>query len=285
MPRSRLLALTFSICLMGNAVSASAQVRPPEAAPAQPAGEDLPAGLIPPPLPQQPLAAELTPPGFAAEFAQRLSTDGRLRVAEKADRIALQQFYAERQNEPVWVTPTGFSPAAMAVRAEIARADDVGSRCLGFPPSGAGPGRRADARPARRGRDSAQSGDSRVRPSRAWRSYQPSQPQPQPGPQAAASRPAQRHRSGSLHGQPRRLSARPASAASAIRTPASGLPFTETKRPSAGGAGCPNPRARANRRRSALSPRLRPARVCARCSSTWSSGAGCPKTWAASTSG
>ena len=61
MPRSRLLALTFSICLMGNAVSASAQVRPPEAAPAQPAGEDLPAGLIPPPLPQQPLAAELTP--------------------------------------------------------------------------------------------------------------------------------------------------------------------------------------------------------------------------------
>ena len=132
MPRSRLLALTFSICLMGNAVSASAQVRPPEAAPAQPAGEDLPAGLIPPPLPQQPLAAELTPPGFAAEFAQRLSTDGRLRVAEKADRAALQQFYAERQNEPVWVTPAGFTPAAMAVRAEIARADEWGLDASAF---------------------------------------------------------------------------------------------------------------------------------------------------------
>src|SRR5688572_20442554 len=118
MPRSRLLALTFSICLMGNAVSASAQVRPPEAAPA---GEELPAGLIPPPLPQQPLAAELTPPGFAVEFAQRLVTDGRLRVAEKADRAALQQFYTERRNEPVWVTPTGFSAAAMAVLAEIGR--------------------------------------------------------------------------------------------------------------------------------------------------------------------
>ena len=132
MPRSRLLALTFSICLMGNAVSASAQVRPPEAAPAKPAGEDLPTGLIPPPLPQQPLAAELTPPGFAVEFAQRLATDGRLRVAEKADRAALQQFYAERRNEPVWVTPTGFSAAAMAVLAEIGRADAWGLDAAAF---------------------------------------------------------------------------------------------------------------------------------------------------------
>jgi L,D-transpeptidase YcbB len=129
MPRSRLLALTFSICLMGNAVSASAQVRPPEAAPA---GEDLPAGLIPPPLPQQPLAAELTPPGFAVEFAQRLAADGRLRVAEKTDRAVLQQFYAERRSEPVWVTPTGFSPAAMAVLAEIGRADAWGLDAAAF---------------------------------------------------------------------------------------------------------------------------------------------------------
>jgi L,D-transpeptidase YcbB len=133
MPRSRLLALTFSICLAGNAVSASGQVRPPEASSAQPAGE-LPAGLIPPPLPQQPLAAELTPPpsGFAAEFAQHLSTEGRLRVAEKADRIALKQFYEERRNEPVWVTPTGFSLAATAVLAEIARADAWGLDASAF---------------------------------------------------------------------------------------------------------------------------------------------------------
>ncbi len=129
MPRSRLLALTFSICLMGNAVSASAQVGPPGAAPA---GEDLPAGLMPPPLPQQPLAAELTPPGFAVEFAQRLAIDGRLRVPEKADRAALQQFYAERQNEPVWVTPAGFSPAATAVLAEIGRADAWGLDAAAF---------------------------------------------------------------------------------------------------------------------------------------------------------
>ena len=128
MPRSRLLALTFSICLVGNAVSASGQARPPEASSTQPAGEELPAGLILPPLPQPPLAAELTPPpsGFALEFAQHLSTEGRLRVADKADRTALKQFYEERQNEPVWVTPTGFSPAAMAVLAEIARADAWG---------------------------------------------------------------------------------------------------------------------------------------------------------------
>jgi L,D-transpeptidase YcbB len=132
MPRSRLLALTFSICLMGSAVSASAQVGPPEAAPPKPAGEDLPAGLVPPPLPQQPLAAELTPPGFAVEFAQRLTIDGRLRVAEKADRAALQQFYAERRSEPVWVTPTGFTPAAKAVLAEIGRADAWGLDAAAF---------------------------------------------------------------------------------------------------------------------------------------------------------
>jgi L,D-transpeptidase YcbB len=134
MPRSRLLALTFSVCFLGNAVSANAQVTPPEAQSPHPAGHQPPAGNIPPPLPQQPLAAELTPPpsGFAAEFAQRLSTEGRLRSAEKADRIALKQFYEDRQNEPVWATPEGFSPAAKAALAEIARADDWGLDAAAF---------------------------------------------------------------------------------------------------------------------------------------------------------
>jgi L,D-transpeptidase YcbB len=122
MPRSRLLALAFSICLIGSAITASGQVAAPEAQTARPAGL-----VPPPPLPQQPLAAELTPPaGFATEFAQRLSTEGRLRSAEKADRVALQQFYEERGNEPVWMTSKGLTPAAKAALEEIGRADDWG---------------------------------------------------------------------------------------------------------------------------------------------------------------
>ena len=129
MPRSRLLALVFSICLIGSAVTASAQVAAPEAQTAQPAGL-----VPPPPLPQQPLAAELTPPpsGFATEFAQRLLTEGRLRSAEKADRMALKQFYEERQNEPVWTTSKGLTPAAKAALEEIGRADDWGLDATAF---------------------------------------------------------------------------------------------------------------------------------------------------------
>ncbi|NJO22203.1 MAG: L,D-transpeptidase family protein, partial [Sphingomonadales bacterium] len=47
-------------------------------------------------------------------------------AAEKTDRLALRQFYEDILNEPVWVTPTGFRAAALAVRAEIGRADEWG---------------------------------------------------------------------------------------------------------------------------------------------------------------
>lgn len=129
MPRSRLLALAFSICLIGSAVTASAQVAAPEAQTAPPAGL-----VPPPPLPQQPLAAELTPPpiGFATEFAQRLATEGRLRSAEKADRVALKQFYEERGNEPVWTTSVGLTLAAKAALEEIGRAGDWGLDAAAF---------------------------------------------------------------------------------------------------------------------------------------------------------
>jgi len=129
MPRSRLLALAFLICLAGSAVTASAQVTPPEAQTAQPAGL-----VPPPPLPQQPLAAELTPPpsGFATEFAQRLSTEGRLRSAEKADRVALKQFYEERGNEPVWTTSEGLTLAAKVALEEVGRAGDWGLDAAAF---------------------------------------------------------------------------------------------------------------------------------------------------------
>ena len=129
MLRSRLLALSFSAFFMGGAVTASAQVNSPDV----PAATPAPMSGFPAPLPQLPLAAELAAPaGFAIEFAQRLSTEGRLRAAEKADRLALKQFYQELKNEPVWVTPTGFSAAALEVRDEIARAGDWGLDAAAF---------------------------------------------------------------------------------------------------------------------------------------------------------
>jgi murein L,D-transpeptidase YcbB/YkuD len=80
------------------------------------------------------LTAELSPPpaGFAAEFAQRLATDGRMRGADKADRTALKQFYEARGNEPVWVMPEGLTPSALAAMAEIVRADDWGLEASAF---------------------------------------------------------------------------------------------------------------------------------------------------------
>ena len=128
MLRSRLLALTFSVCLLGHAISANAQIRLPGSTSAR-------AGWSAAGRKHSAAAASAavgcgatTPPpiGFATEFAQRLATDGKLRSADKADRIALAQFYGEFKNEPVWITPAGFNAAALAVHAEIGRAGDWG---------------------------------------------------------------------------------------------------------------------------------------------------------------
>ena len=72
------------------------------------------------------------PLGFGAEFEQRLSAVTKLSIAERSDRQALTEFYAERQNEPVWTSRTSYTPAAEAVRAEIARANDWGLDASAF---------------------------------------------------------------------------------------------------------------------------------------------------------
>jgi L,D-transpeptidase YcbB len=107
----------------------------PVAAPLQPvANAAQPAAIVAPAAPQPPppeAAAAVEPPapagpiGFAVEFAARLDP-GRLGAADRADRAALARFYEQRQQEPHWVTPTGLSAAAVAVIAEIKRADDWG---------------------------------------------------------------------------------------------------------------------------------------------------------------
>ena len=70
--------------------------------------------------------------GLGAEFVHRLFAMNKLSIAERADLEALKQFYAERQNEPVWTTGTGYTSTAEAVRAEIARANDWGLDASAF---------------------------------------------------------------------------------------------------------------------------------------------------------
>jgi murein L,D-transpeptidase YcbB/YkuD len=105
--------------------------------------------------PPSPAVAEASPPPppLSPAFAERLATNGKLSAGDRADRQALAKFYEARKSEPVWVTESGFTPAASAAIAEIARADDWGLKASAFslpslPPSGGtalAPDQRADA--------------------------------------------------------------------------------------------------------------------------------------------
>ena len=69
-------------------------------------------------------AAQVT--GLGQEFEALLATAKRMATAERADREALKRFYVARGNKPWWVTPTGYTAAAEAARAELARAHEWG---------------------------------------------------------------------------------------------------------------------------------------------------------------
>ncbi len=125
MLRSRLLASTLVLVVSGGAVSASGRTEPP--------APHAVADFLPPPIPMMPPLSEELTPGFLAEFSQRLLvTDRRMSAADKADRAALLQFYAERRNEPVWVGEAGITAAAQSVIAEMSRADDWGLESADF---------------------------------------------------------------------------------------------------------------------------------------------------------
>ena len=58
--------------------------------------------------------------------------------ADAADVAALEAFYAERSEPPVWITDMGFSAKAQAAINEIARADDWGLSASAFEVPAAG---------------------------------------------------------------------------------------------------------------------------------------------------
>ena len=154
MPAGRISAFGLILCLFALPVAAAEDPPPPPAAePAQPRQVDN----APLPAPA-PAAAEPTPTatatgaiGFAQEFGERLAETSSLATADREDRAALARFYLGRQQEPVWVTATGLTPAAEATIAEIGRADDWGldAKAFQLPAPGASTGsprgERADA--------------------------------------------------------------------------------------------------------------------------------------------
>jgi L,D-transpeptidase YcbB len=133
------------------------------------ASEGGPSATFPPPLPvfdQQPAGAEpapapaaaaspaptpSSPTALAPEIANRLA-EGGVSGPERDDRAALAKFYEARQFEPVWIAPSGLSPAGRAAAAEIRQANEWGLEASAFrlpsmPASGGEIGRaqRADA--------------------------------------------------------------------------------------------------------------------------------------------
>src|SRR5262245_1165765 len=135
MPARDSVIVGLILCVLA-AAPASAQ-SPANSANAEPPPQDAPTAIEPRPT-QQPSSSV----GFAQEFSERLAAGASIAAAEREDRAALAKFYAARQQEPVWVTPTGFTPAAEAAIAEIGRAGDWGLDAAAFQlpaaPTGAG---------------------------------------------------------------------------------------------------------------------------------------------------
>ena len=67
----------------------------------------------------------------ASELERRLSIRG-ASPAEQAELDALKSFYADRQNEPVWITRTGYTAAANLIRVEIGQANEWGLEASAF---------------------------------------------------------------------------------------------------------------------------------------------------------
>jgi L,D-transpeptidase YcbB len=68
---------------------------------------------------------DVAPAVSASDLQRRLSSIGS-NSATKGELEALKAFYADRRNEPVWVTESGYKATAQLVRAELGRANDWG---------------------------------------------------------------------------------------------------------------------------------------------------------------
>lgn len=83
-----------------------------------------------------PLNAELQPPKSGVSIADISARIERLPAAsddaDREARAAIADFYAQRQNDPVWVSPTGLNVRGAALVTEIADADSWGLDAKAF---------------------------------------------------------------------------------------------------------------------------------------------------------
>src|SRR4051794_18479627 len=111
MPRGFLLCTTLILALLAPPAWAADDPPPPPAPSAtNPSSVTEPAKAF-----ETGSLVQPTDAGLAQEFAERLAVTGSLSAADREDRSALQEFYAARRNEPVWIGAEGLAPAGDAV--------------------------------------------------------------------------------------------------------------------------------------------------------------------------
>jgi murein L,D-transpeptidase YcbB/YkuD len=87
-----------------------------------------PDDAVPPADTAAPAAAEETKPAHpvVAAIRDKLKDAGLLKGADDDDLAAVESFYGERSDPPIWITGMGFSARAQALIAEIQKAGDWG---------------------------------------------------------------------------------------------------------------------------------------------------------------
>jgi murein L,D-transpeptidase YcbB/YkuD len=131
----------------GTAATPSAPEEKPSetAAPAPSESESAPAGNASAPAPEPvPAVAEEAPPPdpIVAEIRLKLKDAELRKGAAPEDFAALEAFYGERGEPPLWITAMGFNAKGQSLIAEIQKADDWGLAADAFdlPPASHLPG-------------------------------------------------------------------------------------------------------------------------------------------------
>ena len=118
--------------------AANAQPRAPAPSPNAPARPPSTPNASAPPPPSATVAPVPAADSVIADIRSKLGDASLRRGADAKDLAALEAFYAERSDPPVWITPMGFSAKAQTAINEIGKADDWGLSAAAFelPPAG-----------------------------------------------------------------------------------------------------------------------------------------------------
>ena len=118
--------------------AANAQPSAPAPSPNAPARPPSTPNASAPPPPSATVAPVPAADPVIADIRSKLGDASLRRGADAKDLAALEAFYAERSDPPVWITPMGFSAKAQTAINEIGKADDWGLSAAAFelPPAG-----------------------------------------------------------------------------------------------------------------------------------------------------